>query len=293
MTSIVYAKSYAQNILYKAQDVSHNLLKKYNVSPKVCLIVVGDDYVSHLYIKNKIRAASKSNVIAEKIHLSYDTAEEVLLDVISKFNNDNNIHGIIVQMPLPPHINYNKVINAIDVNKDVDGFNSINVGNLTLNKGFYMVPCTAFGCLNIITSIVENLSGINVCIVGRSNIVGMPLSNLLTHSNATVTLCHSHTKNLSDITSNVDVVVTAIGRPHYFNSKYFASNSIVIDVGINRIANNRIVGDVNFDDVVNKVSYITPVPGGIGLMTVAYLIANTIKLACFSCGDDSYKKLYI
>jgi methylenetetrahydrofolate dehydrogenase (NADP+)/methenyltetrahydrofolate cyclohydrolase len=193
---------------------------------------------------------------------------------------DSSISGIIVQLPLPKQISKEKVINAIDPAKDVDGFHPFNVG--VLNSGYSggFIPCTARGCLELIKLTQVNLEGKNVAIVGRSNIVGKPLADLLTTEDATVTLCHSKTTNLASITANADIVVTAIGKPRFFSSEYFSPRAIVIDVGINRISsegNYKLVGDVNFESVKNKVSYITPVPGGVGPMTIAYLLTNTFE----------------
>ncbi len=207
-------------------------------------------------------------------------SEKTLLGEILRMNLDNSISGIIVQLPLPKQISKEKVINAIDPAKDVDGFHPFNVG--VLNSGYSggFIPCTARGCLELIKLTQVNLEGKNVAIVGRSNIVGKPLAALLTTEDATVTLCHSKTTNLASITSNADIVVTAIGKPQFFSSEYFSEKAIVIDVGINRIrleANYKLVGDVAFESVKNKVSYITPVPGGVGPMTIAYLLTNTFE----------------
>lgn len=249
-----------------------------NVSAKLAIILVGDNAASHIYVQNKIKAAIRVGIRTELKKFTSDITEEKLLQEINDLNNDADTSGIIIQMPLPNHIDKLNVIKAIDPAKDVDGFHPINLGMLfgPYKNGF--VPCTALGCLKLIKSCAADISGKKVVILGRSNIVGRPLAALLLKEDCTVTICHSKTKNLMEITSKADIVVSAMGNPKFLTKEYFNSSAIVIDVGINRVEQDgkyKLLGDVDFENVKNHVSYITPVPGGVGPMTVAYLLVNT------------------
>jgi methylenetetrahydrofolate dehydrogenase (NADP+)/methenyltetrahydrofolate cyclohydrolase len=216
----------------------------------------------------------------DMIHLKFknDITESCLIENIEKLNQDDKIHGIIVQLPLPAHISVNNISKAIDPTKDVDGFHPLNLGYLLRgeNKGF--TPCTPLGCIYLLKHYLGTIESQHIVIIGRSNIVGRPLASLLINNNATVTLCHSYTKNLKDITKSANIVVSAIGSPKLLDQSYFQDNVVVIDVGISKIA-GKFVGDVDFNDVVEKASFITPVPGGVGPMTVAYLMHNLYKAA--------------
>jgi methylenetetrahydrofolate dehydrogenase (NADP+)/methenyltetrahydrofolate cyclohydrolase len=254
--------------------------KENNSTAKLAIILVGSDPASTIYVRNKVNAAKKIGIDTECINFDETINEKNLLAEILRMNLDNSISGIIVQLPLPKQISKEKVINAISPDKDVDGFHPLNVG--ILNSGYTggFIPCTARGCLELIKLTQIDISGKNIAIVGRSNIVGKPLAALLNRENATVTLCHSMTQNLANITTNADIVIAAIGKPLFLTSEYFRENAIVIDVGINRIEfenKYKLVGDVDFESVKNKVSYITPVPGGVGPMTIAYLLTNTFE----------------
>lgn len=213
MSNIISGKKQASVILEKARLKNSFLLSRHGLVPKVCVIIVGNSYASQLYVTNKMKAAASSGISANKVQLAEDVSESYLLDIISTFNADPFVHAIIVQMPLPAHIDPYTVMNAIHPAKDVDGFNTINVGNLSLNQEDCMVPCTALGCLAMIRSVGDDISGMHVVVVGRSNIVGRPLSKFLTNNNATVTLCHSYTKNLEYSTKIADAVVLAVGMP--------------------------------------------------------------------------------
>jgi len=277
---LIDGKYHADLILEKLKKNIEYQKKENNLVAKLVIILVGSDPASAIYVRNKISAARKIGIDTELKNFEENISEKTLLGEILRMNLDNSISGIIVQLPLPKQISKEKVINAIDPAKDVDGFHPFNVG--VLNSGYSggFIPCTARGCLELIKLTQINLEGKNVAIVGRSNIVGRPLAALLNREDATVTLCHSKTTNLASITSNADIVVTAIGKPQFFSSEYFSEKAIVIDVGINRIrleANYKLVGDVAFESVKNKVSYITPVPGGVGPMTIAYLLTNTFE----------------
>lgn len=277
---LIDGKYHADLILEKLKKNIEYQKKENNLVAKLAIILVGSDPASAIYVRNKISAARKIGIDTELKNFEENISEKTLLGEILRMNLDNSISGIIVQLPLPKQISKEKVINAIDPAKDVDGFHPFNVG--VLNSGYSggFIPCTARGCLELIKLTQINLEGKNVAIVGRSNIVGKPLAALLSREDATVTLCHSKTTNLASITSNADIVVTAIGKLRFFSSEYFSEKAIVIDVGINRImveGDYKLVGDVAFESVKNKVSYITPVPGGVGPMTIAYLLTNTFE----------------
>jgi methylenetetrahydrofolate dehydrogenase (NADP+)/methenyltetrahydrofolate cyclohydrolase len=253
--------------------------KKQGLRPaKLAIILVGDDPSSAIYVQNKIKAAVRVGITTELKQFDNNLPEKVLLAEISRLNKDPEISGIIIQLPLPDHIDKAKIIMAVNQEKDVDGFHPINIGLLysPFENGF--VPCTARGCLALIKSCVEDLVGKNVVIVGRSNIVGRPLAALLLKEDCSVTICHSKTRDLASITSRADIVVSAIGKPQFLTKEYFNPNAVVIDVGINRLTlenKSIMVGDVDFQVVKDHVKYITPVPGGVGPMTVAYLLVNT------------------
>lgn len=277
---LIDGKYHADLILEKLKKNIEYQKKENNLVAKLAIILVGSDPASAIYVRNKISAARKIGIDTEFKNFEENISEKTLLAEIVRMNLDNSISGIIVQLPLPKQISKEKVINAIDPAKDVDGFHPFNVGILNSGYSGGFIPCTARGCLELIKLTQINLEGKNVTIVGRSNIVGKPLAALLSREDATVTLCHSKTTNLASITFNADIVVTAIGKPRFFSSEYFSEKAIVIDVGINRIrfeSGYKLAGDVDFESVKNKVSYITPVPGGVGPMTIAYLLTNTFE----------------
>ena len=277
---LIDGKHYASLILDQLKKNVDYQKKENNLNAKLAIILVGSNHASSIYVRNKINAAKKIGIDTELIHFDENVNEKNLLAEILRMNSDNSISGILVQLPLPKQISKEKVINTIAPNKDVDGFHPLNVG--ILNSGYEggFVPCTARGCLELIKLTQIDITGKNIAIVGRSNIVGKPLAALLNIENATVTLCHSNTINLAKITSNADIVIAAIGKPLFLTSEYFSEKAIVIDVGINRVDfenKYKLVGDVDFDSVKNKVSYLTPVPGGVGPMTIAYLLNNTFE----------------
>jgi len=277
---LIDGKHYASLILDQLKKNVEYQKKENNLNAKLAIILVGSNHASSIYVRNKLNAAKKIGIDTDLIHFDESVNEKNLLAEILRMNSDNSISGILVQLPLPKQISKEKVINTIAPNKDVDGFHPLNVG--ILNSGYEggFVPCTARGCLELIKLTQVDITGKNIAIVGRSNIVGKPLAALLNIENATVTLCHSNTINLAKITSNADIVIAAIGKPLFLTSEYFSEKAIVIDVGINRVDfenNYKLVGDVDFDSVKNKVSYLTPVPGGVGPMTIAYLLNNTFE----------------
>ncbi len=279
---LINGKKYAQEILdVLKKDILH-CKKSHNLVAKLGIILVGSNPASNVYVRNKINAAKKVGVETKYCHFNEDITEQKLLDQIKQLNEDKSISGIIVQMPLPEHISVKKIINQIAPEKDVDGFHPVNIGLLYSGYGGGFIPCTARGVLKLIKTTIDNLAGKKVVVIGRSNIIGRPVSALLLQENATVTLCHSKTKDLKSITLSADIVISAVGRSKFLTSEYFNNHALVIDVGINRIAYNdkyTLSGDVDFDSVKNKVSYITPVPGGVGPMTIAYLLTNTFEAA--------------
>ena len=253
-------------------------VKKLSGTPKMSIVLVGESSASQIYVKNKMKAAAEVGIEAELIDLESNISEKELLNTIAKLNNEKSINGIIVQLPLPPHINQFSVIDSIDPTKDIDGFHPYNVGKLSIlglkSDGF--ISCTPLGCIDLIKSVTESVSGKNVTVVGKSNIVGKPISYILSHLNATVTLAHSKTINLDAITRNSDIVILATGNPKFFGEDYFNKDAIIIDIGISRMLDGQICGDVDFENVLQKVKAITPVPKGVGPMTIFHLINNTV-----------------
>lgn len=253
-------------------------LKKEGITPHLTVILVGDDPASKSYVSGKEKAAKEIGISSEVIHMVADATEAELLAKISDLNHDADVHGILVQLPLPSHIDENKVIEAIDPNKDVDGFHPINVGKMILNQDTFL-PCTPHGIIKLLEAIDCDLEGKHAVVVGRSNIVGKPMGQLLLNRNATVTYCHSRTKNLKDLTKMADVLIVAVGKAHFIDASYVKEGAVVIDVGVNRLEDSSLTGDVHFDSVKEKASFITPVPKGVGPMTITMLMENTIKAA--------------
>ena len=240
------------------------------------MILVGNDPASSIYVNNKKKACEFCNIKSLSYELNENTSEEELLKLIDKLNDDDSVNGILVQLPLPKHINEDHVIDRISPLKDVDGFHVNNVGALCTGlDGF--VSCTPAGIIELLKRSNVDITGKNCVVIGRSNIVGKPMALLMLRENATVTICHSKTVNLKDICKNADILIVAIGKPRFVDSSFVKKDAVVIDVGIHRDENNKMCGDVNFDDVKDIVSKITPVPGGVGPMTIAMLMKNVIK----------------
>ncbi|WP_459861488.1 bifunctional methylenetetrahydrofolate dehydrogenase/methenyltetrahydrofolate cyclohydrolase FolD [Campylobacter concisus] len=253
-------------------------LKKFGIEPTLAVILVGEDKASQTYVRAKEKACNEYGIKSVAHRLSENTTQAELLALINVLNLDDSIHGILVQLPLPKHIDTNTVLATIDPAKDVDGFHAVNVGKLVSGlDGF--VPCTPLGVMEILKEYGIDVAGLNAVVIGRSNIVGKPMANLLLNASATVTVTHSKTKNLKEICKNADLIVAAIGKPFFLKADMVKDGSVVVDVGINRLDDGRLVGDVDFDEVVPKCSYITPVPGGVGPMTIAMLLNNTILAA--------------
>ena len=243
--------------------------------PGLATVLVGDDPASAVYVRNKNKICRELGFKSFEQKLSLDTSETKLLQLIKELNSNNDIHGILVQLPLPNQIDSEKILQAIDPNKDVDGFHPINVGKLVVGNAL-LTPCTPTGIIKLLDYYEIDISGKHAVILGRSNIVGKPVSMLLLQRNATITICHSRTKNLEEITRSADILVAAIGRANFVTENMVSEGTIVIDVGINRV-DGKLTGDINFETVSKKASYITPVPGGVGPMTIALLMENTLK----------------
>ena len=253
-------------------------LKKFGVEPTLAVVLVGEDKASQTYVRAKEKACNEYGIKSVAHRLSENTTQNELLALINVLNLDDSIHGILVQLPLPKHIDTNVVLAAIDPRKDVDGFHAVNVGKLVSGlDGF--VPCTPLGVMEILKEYGIEVAGLNAVVIGRSNIVGKPMANLLLNASATVTVTHSKTKNLKEICKNADLIVAAIGKPFFLKADMVKEGAVVVDVGINRLDDGRLVGDVDFEEVAPKCSYITPVPGGVGPMTIAMLLNNTILAA--------------
>lgn len=246
-----------------------------NRVPKLAVILVGDNQASQVYVRNKEKACAYVGMESLRINRDANFSEEDLLKLIDELNHDESVDGILVQLPLPKTIDEEKVLKAIAPEKDVDGFHPANIAKLFLNEeGF--IPCTPYGMMVMLEEIGYDLDGKEVVVVGRSNIVGKPVALLALHHNATVTIAHSHTKNLHEVTSRADVLIAAIGKAKFFTADYVKEGAVVLDVGMNRDENGKLCGDVDFDDVKEKVAAITPVPGGVGPMTIAMLMKNTL-----------------
>lgn len=250
-------------------------LRKKGIVPKLAVIMVGNNEASKVYVRNKSKACDKVGVEFEEFLMEENTSEKELFDLIDKLNEDKSINGILLQSPIPKHLDQNKAFRRIDASKDVDGFNPINVGDLCIGNDCF-ISCTPFGVMKILEHYNIDIEGKNAVVLGRSNIVGKPMVQCLLSKNATVTVCHSRTKNLKEITSKADILIAAIGKSKYVTKDMVKEDAVVIDVGINR-DEGKICGDVDFENVFDKVSAITPVPGGVGPMTIAMLLYNLVK----------------
>ena len=277
MAQIIDGKELAKNIRLKLKDEVIEL-KNADINPKLAVIMVGDDKASKVYVKNKSKACEDVGIEYEEYLLPEKTKMEELLELIEKLNNDETIHGILVQSPLPKGLDANEAFRAISPKKDVDGFNPINVGKLSLNQDCF-VSCTPYGIIKMLEAYNIEIEGAHAVIIGRSNIVGKPLAQCLLNKNATVTICHSRTKNLKEITKQADILIAAIGKAKFVTEDMVKDGATVIDVGINRMDDGKLLGDTDFENIKDKVSYITPVPGGVGPMTIAMLMHNVVKAA--------------
>lgn len=279
MSILLDGKAYSNKIQLELAKKVANIKQKYNKVPGLAVILVGDDPASHYYVNRKEKMAQKIGINSKQIKLSEDIDEEILLNTIEDLNKDSEINAILVQLPLPKHINTNKVIRSIKPQKDVDGLHPVNMGDLLSGNIPYAIACTPLGIIKLLKEYNIELKGKNAVVIGRSNIVGKPISILLLAEHATVTMCHSKTKNIDDICRRADIIVVAIGKEAYLKGDWVTEGAIIVDVGINKNKNTgKICGDVDFESVEPKSSYITPVPGGIGPMTIAMLLNNTVEL---------------
>jgi len=251
-------------------------LKLNGINPKLAVILVGEDSASKVYVRNKSIACNEVGIEYEEFLLSDTTIQEELISLINALNEDKSINGILLQSPIPKHLDINEAFRAIDVKKDVDGFHPYNAGLLSIGEEV-LAPCTPLGIIKMLEYYNIDIEGKKAVVIGRSNIVGKPMFNMLLKKNATVTVCHSKTENLNEIVSKADIVVAAIGKAKFVTCDMIKENAIVIDVGMNRDENGKLCGDVDFENVCKKASYITPVPGGVGPMTIAMLMENVVK----------------
>ena len=275
MAILIDGKELAKKIREKLK-IECDELNKNKIKSKLAVIMVGDDPASKVYVRNKSKACENVGIEYEEYLLESNITQKELIDLIKKLNKDKTVNGILLQSPIPSNLDINEAFGTIAPEKDVDGFNPINVGKLVLNQDTF-VSCTPYGIMKMFEEYNIDLSGKNVVILGRSNIVGKPLIHCCLNKNATVTTCHSKTQNIKEITSKADILISAIGKAHFITTDMVKENAVVIDVGINRLDNGKITGDVDFENVKEKASYITPVPGGVGPVTIAMLINNVIK----------------
>jgi len=277
---ILYGKEFAATIKESARLEVEKLKATFGVTPGLAVIIVGENPASKVYVRNKHKTCEELGIVSEVVSLPEDTSKETLLAKIDELNANPNIHGILVQLPLPAAIkaHSDEILNRIDPRKDVDGFHPVNVGKLVLGTPA-LVPCTPAGCIELLDLAGIEIDGKRAVIIGRSNIVGKPLFHLLLARHATVTVCHTHTKNLAQVAREADILVAASGKAGLVTADMIKPDATVLDVGINRIAPKKLVGDVDFDAAVDVAGAITPVPGGIGLLTVAMLMKNVVKAA--------------
>lgn len=276
-SNIIDGKKIAENISGLIKKDVERLKNQHNVTPGLAVVLVGDDPASHTYVSMNAKKCTELGIYSEIHRLPDSITEQEILKLIEELNHKSNIHGILVQLPLPRHINEDTVNEHISFEKDVDGFHPVNIGNLQIGRPS-VVPCTPKGIIELIKSTGANIEGKNAVVVGRSNIVGLPTAMLLLKENATVTICHSRTKNLKEATLKADILVLATGVPNLITEDMVKEGAIVIDAGTTKVE-DKLVGDAKFDEIVHKTSYITPVPGGVGPMTIAMLMKNTYEAA--------------
>ena len=290
MADIIDGKAFAAKIRAEVKEDSDKLISQKQVDPCLAVVLVGENPASKVYVGQKTKMATECNIKTKDFKLEASTDQETLLKLIDELNNDSSVHGILVQLPLPKQIDERKVIDAIVVEKDVDGFHAINAGRLSIGGDMLkraFIPCTPLGSLLLLKDQIDDLKGKSAVVIGRSNIVGKPMSQLLIEESCTVTVVHSKTKEIEKVCSQADIIVAAIGRAEMIDSKWLKDDAVVIDVGINRITitkedgseGSKIVGDVDFESASTKASKITPVPGGVGPMTIACLLRNTVTSA--------------
>ncbi|MCD8220055.1 MAG: bifunctional methylenetetrahydrofolate dehydrogenase/methenyltetrahydrofolate cyclohydrolase FolD [Ruminococcus sp.] len=278
MGNIISSKEVSATLRAKIRERSLALQENCGIQPGLAVILVGNDPASQIYVRNKQKACEELRFHAFEYKLSENYTQDQLLDLIGVLNKDNKVHGILVQLPLPDHIDEQTVIRTISPEKDVDALHPTNVGKIMIGD-YEFLPCTPAGIIELIDSTGVSIDGKQCVVVGRSNIVGKPMAMLLLHRNATVTICHSHTHNLAEICASADILVSAVGKAHFITADMVKEGAMVIDVGMNHDENGKLCGDVEFDEVAPKTSYITPVPGGVGPMTITMLMKNTLHAA--------------
>ncbi len=275
---IIDGKKVSAQVKQEVKNETELLKKEYSITPGLAVVIVGDDPASRVYVNNKKKACKLVGFHSEEYALPAETTQEELLSLVKELNEKKDINGILVQLPLPKHLDDKAVIEAINPLKDVDAFHAVNVGKIMLGE-YDFLPCTPAGVMEMLHYYNIEVSGKNCVVIGRSNIVGKPMGMLLLHENGTVTICHSRTKNLAEVCSRADILVAAVGKPKFVTADMVKEGAVVIDVGMDRDENGKLCGDVDFENVKDKCSYITPVPGGVGPMTIATLMKNTIKAA--------------
>lgn len=278
MTAQVINGKELATIFRKGFKQEVDALKEKGVTPQITVVLIGNDPASQSYVRGKEKAAKEVGIESQIIYLEETTTQDELLKVVEELNENDTVHGILVQLPLPTHFDDQKVIEAINPLKDVDGFHPINIGRMIVGQDAFL-PCTPFGIVMMLKSRKIQIEGQHVVVIGRSNIVGKPMGQLLLNENATVTYCHSKTKDLKTMTNMADILIVAVGKEHVIDATYVKEGATVIDVGVNRTEEGSLTGDVDFDDVKEKAAYITPVPQGVGPMTITMLLGNTIKAA--------------
>ena len=278
MTHIIDGKAISATIRGEIAEKVKTLKAEKGIVPGLAVIIVGEDPASKVYVRNKHRACEEVGFASFGYELPAETTEEELLSLVEKLNRDDAVHGILVQLPLPKHLDEEKILLAIDPAKDVDAFHPYNVGKIMIGN-YDFLPCTPAGVMELLRRSNIEIAGKECVVVGRSNIVGKPQAMLLLQANGTVTICHSRTKDLRETCRRADILIAAIGKPEFFDASYVKEGAVVIDVGINRRADGKLCGDVNYEDVAPHTSYITPVPGGVGPMTIAMLMQNTLTAA--------------
>ena len=277
MSEIINGKELSKKIKKELKEKVKELKEK-GINPKLAVIMVGDDAGSQVYVRNKSKACEKVGIEFEEYLFEDKLQEKELLQLIEKLNLDDSVHGILLQSPVPKHIDINKAFRTISPDKDVDGFNPINVGNLSIGEDAF-ISCTPYGIVKMLEEYNIETVGKKAVILGRSNIVGKPMIQCMLNKNSTVTVCHSKTKDIEEEVKRADIVIAAIGKPKFVKAHMVKEGAVVIDVGINRLEDGTICGDVDYDEVSKKASYITPVPGGVGPMTIAMLLSNLVKAA--------------
>ena len=273
--NIIDGKLVSSSIRETIKEKTKLIKEKYSKVPGLAAVLVGEDPASQIYVRNKRKSCEDVGIYSEEHKLPETTTEEQLLDLIKSLNNNEKINGILVQLPLPNHIDDSKILNSVSPEKDVDGFHPVNAGHLFEGKPKF-IPCTPHGIIKMLEFYKIDIEGKNAVVLGRSNIVGKPAAILLLQKNATVTICHSRTKDLTNVLKNADIIVAAIGRAHFVKKEMVKQGAVVIDVGINRLETGKLAGDVDFDEIKEVASYITPVPGGVGPMTITMLLWNTL-----------------